>query len=111
MCLEVALEFRLSPGGPDYDLDRFASDQDRIAGWQFVTSLSEINYQEALPGKHPWWMCPKPGHGRPNDLEIRYAYRHLIGLIDPVATCDLIQSICDAQSVGLQVGSEGQHAN
>ena len=90
MCLEVALEFRLSPGGPDYDFDRFASDQDRIAGWQFVTSLSEINYREALPGKHPWWMCPKPGHGGPNDLEIRYAYRHLIRLIDPVATCDLI---------------------
>ena len=106
--LEVALSFGSVPDGRTTTL--IVSP---------VINTASVGGNSSLPGpdRPPRWADPqaarrvrsKPSHGREDDLGILDAYRQLIGLIDPIAACDLVQPVRDAPSLRLQARSERQH--
>ena len=110
MCLEIALEFRFGTRRPDHDLDRFASDQHRIGGWQFV-HCHRPDRPLRWAGRQASWAGVARSRAMAAVMILGScdAYRHLIGLIDPVAACDLVQPVRDAPSLRFEAGSEGQH--
>jgi hypothetical protein len=74
-----------------------------------MTAMGQIEHRGGLSSKDSGRARPEPTHGCGDDLGIRYAYRHLVGLVHPVTACDLIQAIREAPSLGLKTGGEGQH--
>ena len=78
MRFQIALEFRLGTGRPDYDLDHFTCDQDCIGSRQFTRSKGQIEHCGGLPSKAPGRVRPKSRHCCGDDLGILDAYRQAV---------------------------------